>query len=795
MKIEKIRMRNFRGFLGEKNIDFEGTPFVLLSAPNGSGKTSVIDAIEWCLTGNIGRLKEAYDNRSTNNTERKKNWDGILKNKKADKNDYVEVELTYIDNNESFCLLRKQKSDELNKEKSEVFLNGSNIYAENELKKLVDKNFYNYHFCDVRKSFAIQSKQRKDLPELFTEFITDYSKETAIAHNLEVFAEDVDRYKSDLEKEKIDNFQIINLEKLLEKYAEAPEVVPYPQEILYEGEEIDISQMDEETLNGQLQQLYSCGYFVSNIYLDKIRSDIYYRDAISKLENLKKLLEKNKDEIEDAIKYYLHKDNSKIEAITDKIRKYEALNLDKKNIRENSNLLLSFQSKTFTKDFYDKTINEINCKEQRLNELEKEIEHMTKGNTILSSFTILLSQKEGILEYQKESKKCPVCASTLFGELSDSQILSEAEEYISSNNRLVANKTDDKIETEKIIRTLYGTLITTANEALNHEIVLQKNLKLQLEEIKEKTKHYFSLANQLALAIGKECDREKLGSMDYIQNKICTLREHLLTEDEIEINRKNYQDILNLIGYNFTGEETATGARIKELAKDCPHITNYSYSLLAQKINAVNSVKNNKEYLDCTKKLNQYRKYNTEITLKQKEYDSLYDKAKKRAEKIKQLVEELKREEYDSVGPELKRYYKKLARINSLTSINIVFEENQISIIDENGKNLVNILSNGQLGIFMLAYFFAGIAKRSKKENFKIYFIDDLTACMDDINMLSFLDLLKYQMADKNGTMEQIFFSTCDDRICRLLKYKLNGCRVEYCEIGEKELMYQIETI
>ena len=264
MKIEKIRMRNFRVFLGEKNIDFDGTPFVLLSAPNGSGKTSVIDAIEWCFTGNIGRLKEAYDNRSTNNTERKKNWDGILKNKKADKNDYVEVELTYIDEDESFCLLRKQKQDDLNKENSEVSLNGSKIYAENELKKLIDKNFYNYHFCDVRKSFAIQSKQRKDLPELFTEFITDYSKESAIAHNLEVFAEDVDRYKSDLESEKIDSFQIINLQKTLEKYAEAPEIVPYPQEILYEGEQIDISQMDEKTLNGQLQQLYSCGYFVSN---------------------------------------------------------------------------------------------------------------------------------------------------------------------------------------------------------------------------------------------------------------------------------------------------------------------------------------------------------------------------------------------------------------------------------------------------------------------------------------------------------------------------------------------------
>lgn len=89
----------------------------------------------------------------------------------------------------------------------------------------------------------------------------------------------------------------------------------------------------------------------------------------------------------------------------------------------------------------------------------------------------------------------------------------------------------------------------------------------------------------------------------------------------------------------------------------------------------------------------------------------------------------------------------------------------------------------------MLSYFFAGIAKRSKKENFKVYFIDDLTACMDDINMLSFLDLLKYQMMERKN-MEQVFFLTCDDRICRLLRYKLDGCGVKYCEIGEEKLNF-----
>ena len=68
----------------------------------------------------------------------------------------------------------------------------------------------------------------------------------------------------------------------------------------------------------------------------------------------------------------------------------------------------------------------------------------------------------------------------------------------------------------------------------------------------------------------------------------------------------------------------------------------------------------------------------------------------------------------------------------------------------------------------------------------KVYFIDDLTACMDDVNMLAFMDLLKYQMSSK-ATMEQLFFITCDDRISKLLKYKLSGREIELCELSEKD--------
>lgn len=125
--------------------------------------------------------------------------------------------------------------------------------------------------------------------------------------------------------------------------------------------------------------------------------------------------------------------------------------------------------------------------------------------------------------------------------------------------------------------------------------------------------------------------------------------------------------------------------------------------------------------------------------------------------------------------------------MHAIDAIDIVLEDNMISIVDEKKKNIVNILSNGQLSVFMLAYFFAGISTRSKTEKCKLYFIDDLTACMDDVNMLAFLDLLKYQMLSEERNMEQIFFVTCDSKICGLLRYKMDGCGIDYCELGEKD--------
>lgn len=108
MIIRKLRMVNFRGFC-DKTIDFDDKPVVLISAANGIGKTTTIDAIEWCLTGEIGRLKTAFDTRSTNDTDRKKNTNGILKNRNSGNTSKVQVFLWIVAGENEIVLCREQK--------------------------------------------------------------------------------------------------------------------------------------------------------------------------------------------------------------------------------------------------------------------------------------------------------------------------------------------------------------------------------------------------------------------------------------------------------------------------------------------------------------------------------------------------------------------------------------------------------------------------------------------------------------------------------------------------------------
>jgi hypothetical protein len=56
VKMERLRLSAFRGVPGELQLDFT-SPLTIIYAPNGTGKSSVIDAAELLLTGEVKRLR------------------------------------------------------------------------------------------------------------------------------------------------------------------------------------------------------------------------------------------------------------------------------------------------------------------------------------------------------------------------------------------------------------------------------------------------------------------------------------------------------------------------------------------------------------------------------------------------------------------------------------------------------------------------------------------------------------------------------------------------------------------
>lgn len=91
-KIAKIEISDFRGFESVRSFDFEDADIVIFLGMNGFGKTSIFDAVEWCLTGHISRY-ESYltSGRKLDFADEKK----ILRNKYASNpHSLVKIDLT-----------------------------------------------------------------------------------------------------------------------------------------------------------------------------------------------------------------------------------------------------------------------------------------------------------------------------------------------------------------------------------------------------------------------------------------------------------------------------------------------------------------------------------------------------------------------------------------------------------------------------------------------------------------------------------------------------------------------------
>ncbi|TMP71915.1 hypothetical protein CWB76_04300 [Pseudoalteromonas sp. S1609] len=92
IKLGRMRIENFKSFIEPVEFNFTSNDLVLFDGPNGFGKTTIFDAVELCFTGEISRVKH---------TDSKTKKDHILKGNNAKP---TTIQLELLNGNET-CLV------------------------------------------------------------------------------------------------------------------------------------------------------------------------------------------------------------------------------------------------------------------------------------------------------------------------------------------------------------------------------------------------------------------------------------------------------------------------------------------------------------------------------------------------------------------------------------------------------------------------------------------------------------------------------------------------------------------
>ncbi|MBV7310188.1 recombinase RecF [Acinetobacter sp. CWB-G5] len=158
-QISKIEVSSFKAF---KNIflDFENSSLVILDGPNGFGKTSIFDAIELLLTGQIKRINDLF---SKVMTKKKQNYeDNLFWNTRSGEKDLF-IKIEFFNSEQKITLARYASAPTL-KQKT---LNRADSFSQFGLYELPDFSSTDFSSENSRNNEYIEKLFGKNFKENF----------------------------------------------------------------------------------------------------------------------------------------------------------------------------------------------------------------------------------------------------------------------------------------------------------------------------------------------------------------------------------------------------------------------------------------------------------------------------------------------------------------------------------------------------------------------------------------------------------------------------------------------------
>ncbi len=795
MRIKGIEAENFKLFTENFHevSEIEESNLVIFNGPNGYGKTSVFDIIEFCITGTIKRIEKYSEELAIKKTDA---FENKILISDEDKISFVKIIL----DNDGQCIEIKYTYFP---EKSKKI--GSS--RENNPHSIFEK-FDREIVCDGKKikdqDRFLSELELEDIKEIFDkccflsqdehlQFLKAAKKNKAEGLN---FLLDIPtKWENELKrvKEKIDilgnrkkknTSYIPRLENRMveekQELAEFNRVVQESQEntklshhklfinkdVIWDREKFP---MDEVTYRNSMDEIDNLIYFTEHKqecvnyhwnlpYENLIRE--YNGDKLISFEDYPleytyrfiNLLKKEKD-IE--TKYQIEK---RYRLIIECIKKSQF-----------SNLNFDFLQKEQLLE--KKVIDVIRIQLQEMQSLKQ-----TQGivqeaiSTLKESREMVVSKADIIMEKQIiSSKNCPLCGAPY----------------------------SDRIELDKKIGEETKILDEISDETTTQiENIKKKIYQDFLEEVEQKIQ--LKLENAISDETYKDLQKVK-------QNKVKVFNlEQLLQKIEIKIDNTGGMEESVSAGYD------ALITKIKDKLKYVPE--EVSMRLKEKKFedyferfyvkNQELFLKSNKEEL-CNKKayINGIRHnfYIAEIDKKHKEIENI----KNRIDKMEKVYRELKRYS-DALEEGIKEYKKKiisdiepLLHVYTAKILQQKFNGKSIYICTNEAvdniqfvnsmkdkQDILYSMSSGQLSAVAISFLLCMNQVYGKHNPCNVLLIDDPVQTIDDVNMVGLVDLLRYEFEDR-----QIFISTHEQTFEWFLRYRYSKADKTVKIFNMKEIM------
>lgn len=786
--IQKIKIENFRSYKYFEQ-EFGMKPVVLITGPNGYGKTTLIDAIEWGLTGDIKRISNSYKKRNTTQSEkdRVENLKGQIKNRESTSDEKVRVEIFFECNDIEFSVWREQVADNLLEVTSLNYSEGLSEEYKKVIGDLGNENFYPYFVCDNNKAYDFLRTPRKDVLELFRDFLQNNDYVDDIITEIQAIETIAKNKQTDIQD------KLTKVDELIGKYyKEISELkneiitAAYPEMIFYEGENIKPVNLTDNQITDQIEKLLAVG---CNESIRLINELLERTNVSKKKESIEKLIEEfdeNRDSVLSVIKRKFY-DSSILSKFVE----------ERKNIENRISETLKLTDYTSIQKFVNEKQEELSeyanlshdiiklsDKETEKNNSDKNIQIMQDGNNIIAALSDLVKYREAFIQYRQEGNEfCPLCGSK------EAFISFANKDDISITAEMYVKQTNDRIlhlkELHKQILVDYDQILNKTKENIN-DIYKEKRAQIELisaeaNNLNMKYSVFFAEYSKLGLQIDEQIKEHLITEKFFCDNII----KERLSFDEIKeylTKLMMYYGISDIRENNLS--DILSNLMIKQ--SDSLKYLGFDYASFQQKLNYLKRLLENQKYLNMT---NEIKKLSTEkekiasnLNLANGEKEELH----RIQTEINKVRKEFEIKELEHVGPYIYKVFMKIIKHSNINGITVKRDNSQnggMVLVDDNGLNLMNTLSQGQLGVLMLAYFFANAMRNKDRSCFKTFFIDDITASLDDLNILAFLDMIKYIICDNKKIMNQIFFSTCNSDVEKLFIHKLSSMNIDYINL------------